>query len=253
MRLIMMLTIRQRLWLLIASIMVLLLINWIVIYWSSGEVNKNVDKLYQNRMISIDRLIEADRDGYQSNISIAQALNSTNKTKPEETKKLIGFCKENIDQLNTRYNTFMELFKASESKVDASIDNTFRTNYNTFTTLSFQIIDLIQSGSYDQAESIYYSDYTKAFETMREAMNQYTDILLKEADYDYKQAIAHGQNMRIVNVFFFLLIILVTLGIALLISKSIRTQLNKAIDIAENISNGNLNVNVTALGKDETS
>ena len=246
------LKISQKLWLLTGTVIVFMTVYSVTNFWSMNNVKKNTEELYQNRMISIDRLIEADRDGYQSSISIAQALNNTNKSKPAELQKLINTCKENIDQLNTRYNKFFELYKSSGSAINSSIDNIFKENFKQVSQLSEQIIGQLQSGNFDQAESLYYGNYSKAFSDMREAMNQYTDILLKEAETDYNDTLHHIKNDRTSLLIIFFLIICLTITFSLIISNSIVLQLKKVIEVAENISNGNLKVDIKAEGNDET-
>lgn len=247
------LKISQRLWLLTSVVVFCILIFMMISQWSLDAISKSADLIYQNRMISVDRLIEADRDGYQSSISIAQALNNTNRTNPEELKKLISFCKENVEQLNTRYNKFFELYKSSGSEVNSTIDNTFKTNVAQMGQLTDQLVSLLQSGSFDQAETLYYGSYIKTFDAMRDALNQYTDILLKEAETDYNKMHSKGNSMRFSSFFISLLAIALTIIASLLISGSIIPQLRKAVEIAENISAGNLKFTVNADGKDETS
>jgi methyl-accepting chemotaxis protein len=88
---------------------------------------------------------------------------------------------------------------------------------------------------------------------MRGAINKYTDILLKEAENDYNDTQFHTKYFRYLTIIFFILIIAVTLIVSLMTSKSITSQLNKAIEIADSISSGNLNINIKTAGKDETS
>ena len=246
------LRIGQKLWVMTAIMVIFMLVYMAASFLSLNEIKKNTDQIYQNRMISTDQLIEADRDAYQSSISIAQALNNSIRNKPEEVKKLIAFCKENIDQLNNRYNKFYELYKSSGDEVNTSIDNTFRTNLTQFSQLSEQIINQLQSGNFDQAETLYYESYMKTFDTMRESMNQYTDIVLKDSENDYKETLSHISGNRTTFILLLLLSIGLIIILSVVISNSIVPQLNKAIEIAENISNGNLNINIKVEGKDET-
>jgi methyl-accepting chemotaxis protein len=253
MNFLMKLKINQRLTMVMLMVLVFMLITLLLNFRDLKTIQKSVDQLYQNRLVSLNRLIEAGRDGYQSSISISQALNKTARANPETVKGLVGFCKENIDQLNTRYDQFFELFKESGSDVNTAIDNTFRKNFADMAQLSNTIMNELESGNFDKAESIYYTDYKKAFDTMHAAINDYTDILLKESEADYNKAHSTtGQTVILSSIIFVIISILFILS-SMAISRSITSPLKKAAEIANHIAAGNLNVNVEVKGNDETS
>jgi methyl-accepting chemotaxis protein len=218
-----------------------------------NNIEKGVDQIYQNRLISINRLIESDRDGYQSNLALAQSFNTSVKPDQEKIKGLIKFCKENLEQLQTRYTKFITLFKESGSEMHPDLDNAFSTNYKSLVGYSEEIINQIQSGGFDQAESIYYGNYAKSFDAMRDAIDKYTDVLLKEADVDYVGAKQHAHGVIINSLVLFVVILLVFLVVSYFIIKSIVVPIRTAVGIANNISEGNLDVNVVAVGNDEAS
>src|SRR6187402_1493548 len=41
---------------------------------SLNDITQNVTSIYKNRLLSITSLLEADRDGYQSKISVMEAI-----------------------------------------------------------------------------------------------------------------------------------------------------------------------------------
>lgn len=253
MKLMMMLNIKQRLWVMPGVLLLFVFINLIINLWSVGEIQKNSDQLYNNRMISLDKLLEADRDGYQSNISIAQALNNTNKIKPDEVKRLISICTEKIGQLNTCYHKFFELHKTSGGELNTTIDQSFKTHYNESARLSDEIIAQLNAGNFDQAETLYYGNYTKAFDAMHEAIYQYTDILQKETGDYYNDSLMHGKRIRYVSWALFFLILIIIIPISLIVSESITRPIKKAIEFVDNISNGNLKVTTQSEGNDISS
>ena len=74
-----------------------------------------VDSIYKVRLISIENLIEADRDAYQSSIAISQLLNSyyDNKVNAARIKNGINDINENLGQVKERFDKFSKLYLGS--------------------------------------------------------------------------------------------------------------------------------------------
>src|SRR5690349_24707797 len=52
-------------------------------FLSLGDIKENVTSIYQNRLLSITALLEGDRDGYQSKISVMEAIALINQRSEE--------------------------------------------------------------------------------------------------------------------------------------------------------------------------
>ncbi|MBN2403900.1 MAG: hypothetical protein JXN64_16105 [Spirochaetes bacterium] len=67
-----------------------------------------VDSIYKVRLLSIDYLIEADRDAYQSSIAISNLINRfyENAASKSVIKKYIGDINENLLQVRSRFDNF---------------------------------------------------------------------------------------------------------------------------------------------------
>lgn len=247
------LKIGQKIVFLVVLVIGILLINIFTNIYNVKNIEKEVDQIYLNRLISINRLIESDRDGYQSNLALAQSFNVFMKNDPQKISEQVKFCKENLEQLQTRYNKFLSLYKESGSEIHADLDKSFNDNYKLLVGYSEDIIQNIQGGNTEKAEGIYYGEYSKSFDGMRDAIDKFTDILLKEAEIDYSNAKGGVHGIIINSLVVFLIILVVFLSVSYFIIKSIVVPIHKAVEIANSISDGNLDVMVNISGNDEAS
>jgi len=74
-----------------------------------GKIKKDIDDLYNVHLISIDKLIEADRDAYQSSIALSHAMSTqilSDRTALDEKVQQVW---ENYNQVNERYSIFESL------------------------------------------------------------------------------------------------------------------------------------------------
>ncbi len=247
------LNIGQRISLLVVLVVGIMLIEMFTNIANLRNTNSSLDKIYLNRLISVNRLIESDRDAYQSNLALAQAFNSSVKTNTEKIGSLSKVCADNLEQLQTRFNKFLELYKESGSDKQSDMDNSFSTNYSALAGYSNEITNLIQAGNFEQAESVYYGGYLKAFDVLRDGLDKYTDIILMESENDYNSAKKNANHVFINSLILFVIALIVFLVCAYSIRVSIVMPIKRAADIADIISKGNLGVKINVEGKDETS
>lgn len=214
-------------------------------------VNKMVDNVYKIRLKSVDFLIEADRDAYQSNIAISHALNPLINQDKAKLDKCIDDIDVNYAQINERYVKFFELYKESGSDSQPKFDSTFRTNYATLGSYTKTIDSLLKTRNFPQAEKVYFNQYLVCFEQMREILNNYTDISLAEAESEYQDSKSSLNNIVVNSVVIFVVILLIIIGSSILLIQSIKKPLNEAVEATRKISEGNLVVEITDIHDDE--
>src|SRR5512133_1689727 len=74
------------------------------------QTDKQIDEIYKVNLLSVDYLIEADRDAYQSNLALSQVMQDFVLSDPEKAKATIVQVWENYDQINARYQNFEKSF-----------------------------------------------------------------------------------------------------------------------------------------------
>jgi len=217
-----------------------------------NDVSEDVNSIYNIHLLSIDYLIEADRDAYQVSVAISQAINSMGRNNSEMQTKNITAIEENMLQIEERYNKFSEIFNIHTHSNYASIDSTFRTNYKQLNYYTDSISILLKNKNFDAAEKIYYNQYAAYFEPMRGAMDQFTEINLKQSEEDFNNSMNLSHLIKIKSLIIFVIILIIIILSAIILTQSINKPLQKAVVFSNNIAAGDLTQNIKAEGNDET-
>lgn len=244
-------SVRTRFILVFSVIVLLNLGNLFITYWNLGLLHSNSEMLYKYHFIGMNRLIEADRDAYQSRLAISESFSLMNRADLNAIEKLQGEINSNIDQINTRYSEFYRLFTESVENTDESINSDFRNNYEKLKSISASVSGFLKAQQPDEAERVYYSDYVPVFNVMREAMNKFTDSFLEATDGKYQLTVEEGENIHTSTIIAFVLTLLVVILSAYLLTKSITLPLNQVIKATEEIADGKLDTAITIQGKNE--
>ena len=215
------------------------------------SVNKMVDNVYDIRLKSVDFLVEADRDAYQSNLAISHALNPSIYNDKEKLATSISDISLNYKQISERYNKFFDLYKKSGSNPYPQYDSTFRAEYKQLGEYTSAIDTLIKLRAYTKAEKIYYGDYLGCFEPMREILNSYTDISLSEAETEYNTSKSSLNLIAVNSIVIFLIILVIIVVSSSILIRSITRPLDVAVDVTRKISEGNLVVEIDNIANDE--
>ncbi|MBN2762614.1 MAG: MCP four helix bundle domain-containing protein [Bacteroidales bacterium] len=233
-------------------IIALLLLNNVFMYFNIQKMQQNVRSIYNVRLLSIDYLIESDRDAYQSSIALSYLLNPRVNGNNDMMKGIRDDISENLLQVNDRFKQFEKIFLETGAERNEYFD-IFDENYSIVTRLTEAIIDTLEKGNQDIAAGIYFEEYSKHFEIMRDAMDQLTNISLADAEKEFQNSEASGRSIILNNaiIMFVILICLILTGIIL--TRSIVRPLHKTVDIANRIATGDLTMMINDEGQDETS
>jgi methyl-accepting chemotaxis protein len=210
-----------------------------------------VDSVYKIRLNSVDKLVEADRDAYQSNLAISHALSPSINVNKEKLSKNIEDVIVNYKQISERYEVFFTLYKESGSDPYPKYDSTFRADYKKLGKYTKDIDTLLKTKDFSSAEKIYFTEYLDCFEHMREILNNYTDISLDEAKTEYNASKASLQMIVINSVVIFIVILIIIILSSILLINSIKRPLDAAVDVTQKVSEGNLVVEITSISNDE--
>lgn len=234
-------------------IVVLIVLNAVYAAFSSNILSKKLDTIYKESFLSIDYLIEADRDAYQSNLALCMALDMVNYEDPAKLKRLLESVEENRGQVEMRYSKFAKAFKLETKPERQQTNEAFLSNNKKWNELTNEVVSLIKSGEYKQAESIYYNQYKDAFDPMRDAMDVFTETNIESAETDYEESADIYKGIRTFSMIVYFIIIVVVGVSGYLITKSITKPLAYAVELTKELADGNLKSEIYANGKDETS
>lgn len=242
----------KRLYFVFGLIIMLSIVN--LVYNLSSLNSSKISVVEMNTsLLSIDYLIEADRDAYQSSIAVSQCLQPHIYQNPDVFNDLLKDIQENKKQVEERYKQFSETFNLEQKEDFSSTNDDFWNNYNTFSSITDKIIQNLKSGNYEAASELYFNQYQAAFKPMRSAMNKFTEIHLAESQKSYDNNIAISEKIKQNSISIFIVIVLVFLLSGLVLTKSIAVPLSASVDITQKISSGDLTRKINVPGKDETS
>jgi methyl-accepting chemotaxis protein len=215
------------------------------------KVNQMIYSIYSIRLKSVDFLIEADRDAYQSSIAISFALSPDIYNDEAKLKAALSDISENYTQINQRYTKFFKLYGESGSLAHHEFDSLFRLNYAILGKYTTSIDSLVKVRNFQAAEDVYFKKYVECFNVMREQLNSYTDVSLDEAEKEYNNSISSLKLIVFYSVVIFLVILIIIVISSIVMVQSIRKPLNTAVNATNQISKGNLTVDLGEIYNDE--
>jgi len=243
----------KRLWIVFSIIIVLYSSSLFYNILNINRLSKDVSNIYQIHLVSIDYLIEADRDAFQASVAISQLLTNTVQNNTQMQKENMVAVDENTMQVIERYNKFSEIFNTQTQSENIRLDSMFRSNFDNLHLMTDSILNYIQKQDYSKAESLYYHQYITYFNPMRDAMDKFTEIHLTDSEKAYHDSIYLGERIKQISEILFLVVVLIVIFSALVLTKSIKKPLQQAVIISNNIAQGNLTQNIRVEGNDETS
>ncbi len=241
-------SIRFRLRMVLSFILVLFIILAVYFVYQFRTVESRTSFLFEKNVKSIDFLLEADRDAYQSRLALHHFINckDTAKSKVYEEELL-----SNLKQIEDRYLKYARLYDVEEIEGFQKEDSIFRSSYVFLHTFTDSVRNLFLSGYSDEAKQLYEGKYDLEFARMRETLDRSTELLLVASDNDHEQI-----KGLVDNVLFFILLmgsgILIVLGTSSYsLAQSIIVPLMKLVRYSDKLSEGNLAVEVKIEGRDE--
>ncbi|HEX2394576.1 MAG TPA: methyl-accepting chemotaxis protein [Bacteroidales bacterium] len=215
------------------------------------EIGKQIDEIYKVNLLSVDYLIEADRDAYQSNLALTHAMQDiiyTNKAKMESATAAVW---ENYDQIGLRYGKFEKAFRLEQRPEYTEKNSLFHQYRTALKSETENILDNLNRDKHEIAEEIYYSSYDSTFQAMRAIMDEFTGMSLANADKYYADSKEIARHFLISISIINLIIILLIIFMAIALTRSITKPLSNAVSVIKNVANGDLTKELEIRGKDE--
>lgn len=205
-----------------------------------SKIKKEINDLYKVHLVSIDYLIEADRDAYQSSIALSHAMSEVIYNDPVKFDEKIKAVWENYDQVNERYSKFEGLFSTWMVGENIVINQKFKSNYDELKIITTEIVDSAQVKNIKAAQEIYYGKYSVVFETMRDAMDIFTGISLDEALNAYNNTMILNKKINTNTSIISVIILLFIIVMSIVLTRSITFPLYRSVRNIKSIADGDL-------------
>jgi methyl-accepting chemotaxis protein len=230
----------MRLALVFTLILLITAAGFVYAIFNTWSIRSQVDLIYKVHLLSVDYLIEADRDAYQSSISISHLMSTETRANADLMKSKLADVDENYKQIDQRYAKFEEISFVPKLDENKSSNEEFHSNYKKLGELTTQITSLINEGKLTEAHVLYFGEYTKTFDTMRGIMNKFTEASLSEAEKAYQKSKALGYNIVRNSQIITLIVIIFIIIAAIIISRSVSTPIKYIVEYIDNMAEGDL-------------
>ena len=143
-------------------------------------------------MLSINSLLEADRDGYQSRLEITESISALSDSISYVTTNFqskIDAMNENLEQIETRFNTFKDVY-LSTGGAEHEAFGIFDEHLSSVKAHTLDIENHIRNKNIGQLKIRYNGGYIQDFELMRNAIDQLTGVSYEQTKIEYEESVA---------------------------------------------------------------
>lgn len=186
-------------------------------------------------LIGIENLVEGDRDSYQSRLALAEMLGGLAKDDADGRKASVEAVGGNLQQILERFDVFRSTYKTDDPKLLA-LSAEFGGLHDRLKAETATVLEAIDRGDADGARAAY-GRYVGAYNALRDKIDQITGVT-------YNNAIEsnHAVSAIIDNIAGFIsaglaVLLLLSLGVALLITRSVTGQITRAVGDLSGSSN----------------
>lgn len=198
-------------------------------------LKKQTVQIYQVDLLSIDYLVEADRDAYQSSLALSQYFHNSVYSDPEKAAAIVKAVWENYDQIALRYGNFEKSFGMVEKKEYSAKNAEFHKYREDLKSETEAIINYLASGNREQAEANYYSSYNTTFENMRSIMNEFTDLSLASAETYFNKSNSLSTSVYIIAITIAILSLILFTYLFTALTRNIESSINSVNNEIKNI------------------
>ena len=229
---------------------IILLFSIAVVYSLSSvrDINRSVETMYKTNLMSVDYLIEADRDLYQSSIALSHMLNLDQH--PGEAALLIPDVQDNFAQVGDRFGQAEALWDGT-GEVKTADFGKFHKNYEKLEHHTDQLLRDISEGQYDTARGFYFETYATHFSATRDAMDNLTGIFLSGAEDRFNESLALSDRIFWMSLSVLAVCLLAAIFFGWLLTSAVTRPIGDTSTVAEKMSRGDLSVTSNIDSDDE--
>ncbi|MFA9390428.1 MAG: methyl-accepting chemotaxis protein [Prolixibacteraceae bacterium] len=208
--------------------------------YNSKAISRQVDLIYNTHLMTVKYLLEADRDGYQSNLALSNALyhRSVGNMDLIDSMKLMAI--DNYNQVDSGYSKFEHLIELTSNVDNKNNNNIVRQNYRELGVKMDQILQLIQNGAIEEATVLYYGGYQDNFNNIRKSLAIFSANSFVNAAEAYENSIQLRKVIFRDSMITILSNVFLIILISWLLIYSISGPINKSVAYIREIAKGNL-------------
>lgn len=216
------------------------------------EIGDSAASVYKVRLLSLNYLLQADRDAYQSSIAVSQALNvSLNKGAANaDIDKYIAAIDENYAQIGQRFNKFMKLHLENGGEKVPEFQ-LFNDNYDPMGNYTSELKTMIKAGRTLEAFALYSSQYNDVFSKTRDSMDKLTQITEDIAEKEYNGIVSYNRFSIILSISVVILTIIILLFTGIGSTRSFTAPIRSMLDFAGRIRDRDVTARLSDDRKDE--
>ncbi len=244
-------SIKSRILSIILTLTAITLLAMIVAAVFTMQISKRSDSIYTVRLVSINRLVEGDRDAYQSNLALTTMLQRLGIGEEANSASLIDDVNTNLEQVKQRYDVFAGLMTDEKAAVQDQVKQ-FYPRYEAWSKATAEMLRLVAAEDLDACLQYFSQRYEPSFGDMREGLNALTDFSLAEAESDHQAIQAYRSTLNIIFLFIALVGAALCVTAFLVVQRKIIQPLAAILSAVNQLSSGDYDIHIE-LGTSEQS
>ncbi|MHC8335819.1 methyl-accepting chemotaxis protein [Pseudomonas sp. LB3P25] len=160
-------------------------------------------------------------------------------------------------QMDTRDKELSEKIAAYDQLVNTAegkaLYDQFKTTFAAYRSGIAQSFSLAEQGRGDELTKLLLVDMKTVVDGSGKQLTDLADLFAKQVVAESQKSAAHYETSRMIVSLFIALAALATVGLAMLLTRSIVKPLNEALNAAENVARGDLTRPIETHGNDEVS
>ncbi len=178
----------------------------------------------------------------------ALTLRSIIVDEPTVRQHTMARIKANLQALPKQFDAYESAIVEAENR---KLYDHFVSTYETYRGLQQQILDAVDAGRIDDADRLANGPLAEYAGTMTKALDELIRFNAENAFAAAQLSDEAADEARVVAVVALSAILLITIGAATLLTRSIILPLGDAVAIAERVASGDLSRDISVVGKDE--
>ena len=233
------LKVKYKIIVILVTVVTLFVVGLAIILGRISAINRQVEVMYKTNLMSVDYLIEADRDAYQSSLAISHLLNARDEKQIDPD--LVLDVKDNLGQVQERFLKAEELWEKTGAKKTQDFV-IFHENFVELETHTKSLLSLIHQHKHDVAAALYSGDYAERFSAVRTSMDNLTGVFLEGAETKYQESKAQSRNIVISALVTILICVALSVLFGVVLTRGILNPIQQSSALAEKMSEGDLTV-----------
>ncbi|RXJ91615.1 methyl-accepting chemotaxis protein [Arcobacter sp. CECT 8983] len=204
-------------------LIVISLISSFLISYNIKDIKQNVYQLSNKDFAGVTFLLEADRDSYQSNLSLLKMMNTSDK---KEIEKLIkDGVLNNLSQVKQRFEKFKKLLFNDMTNEKSKFEE-FDTYFSETSSKTNKVISLVNEDKQEEAKALYFNSYLVSYENMRDTMDYFTEATYKVVKVNQDDTTDIIESSISLFIFIAILTIVVTIFFTYILGNNINRSIS---------------------------